>query len=38
MQMNASGADIGTIRTQIEQKYRPSAPSMTPTPPVTGGK
>jgi hypothetical protein len=23
---------------QIEQKYRASAPSMTPTPPVTPGK
>jgi hypothetical protein len=38
MQMYSSGTDIATIRRRIEDKYRASAPSMTPTPPVDGGK
>ena len=38
MQMHASGASIADIRATIERKYRSSFPSMTPTPPVTGGQ
>ena len=38
MQMYASGADLAAIRRSIEAKYRPSFPTMTPTPPVTGGR
>jgi hypothetical protein len=32
--MYASGAEVPTIRTAIETKYRPSFATMTPTPPV----
>jgi len=38
MQMYASGASIADMRATIERKYRSSFPSMTPTPPVTGGQ
>ena len=34
--MHTAGADASTIRTAIESKYRPSFPTMTPTPPVRG--
>lgn len=34
MQMHDSGMDIETVRTAIEQKYKKSFPTMTPTPPV----
>jgi hypothetical protein len=34
MQMYSSGADIASIRSSIESKYRSSFPTMTPTPPV----
>jgi hypothetical protein len=34
MQMHASGAGIVDIRQAIERKYKPSFPTMTPTPPV----
>jgi hypothetical protein len=35
MQMHDSGADIASIRSAIEAKYRASFPTMTPTPPVS---
>jgi len=38
MQMHQSGADLATIRSAIESKYRGSYPTMTPTPPVPSGK
>jgi hypothetical protein len=38
MQMHSSGAGIADIRSAIERKYRSSFPTMTPTPPVAGGK
>jgi hypothetical protein len=39
MQMHSSGAEIASIRSAIETKYRASFPTMTPTPPVSrGGK
>ena len=38
MQMHQSGADLATIRSTIEAKYRGSYPTMTPTPPVTRAK
>jgi hypothetical protein len=34
MQMYSSGADIASIRSAIEAKYRASFPTMTPTPAV----
>ena len=34
MQMTNAGVAMEDIRTRIEQKYKPSAPSITPTPPV----
>jgi hypothetical protein len=38
MQMYSSGADLASIRTAIEGKYRGSFPTMTPTPPVSRRK
>jgi hypothetical protein len=38
MQMYSSGADVKTIRGNIEAKYKSSFPTMTPTPPIDGGK
>jgi hypothetical protein len=38
MQMHQSGADLATIRSAIEAKYRSSFPTMTPTPPVPRGE
>jgi hypothetical protein len=38
MQMYSSGADIASIRSSVEAKYRASYPTMTPTPPVSRGK
>ena len=34
MQMHGAGASLATIRQTIENKYRPNAGSITPTPPV----
>jgi hypothetical protein len=34
MQMTDAGVALSDIRQQIEAKYRPGAPSMTPAPPV----
>jgi hypothetical protein len=34
MQMHASGASAGAIRSAIEGKYLPQYRTMTPTPPV----
>jgi hypothetical protein len=38
MQLHASGADLASIRSAIEAKYRASFPTMTPTPPVSRGR
>jgi hypothetical protein len=38
MQMYSSGADVKTIRRNIEEKYKKQFPTMTPTPPVYGGQ
>jgi hypothetical protein len=36
MQMYSSGAPLTAIRGAIEARYRPSFPTMTPTPPIRG--
>jgi hypothetical protein len=38
MQMYSSGADVKTIRQNIEAKYKSSFPTMTPTPPIDGDR
>jgi hypothetical protein len=36
--MYSAGTDLKTIRHNIEAKYKPAFPTMTPTPPIDGGK
>lgn len=38
MQMTDAGVSLADIRKQIEAKYRPGAPSMTPAPAVPPNK